>query len=789
MVNIDYELTPITGEAVRKPITTNDLVVPCGICRQPGTDEALWLTITNGKWQLYVTTAGYESIQAADNSVTFLVDVFASASGNLRTDLCAGYIQRIDGVLYANISGMVDAATDIRYSRIMKDTSVAGDGSGPWVLHGTLPTDGLTGGTLPGVNSRWYGGCEIAVEGSTWATIGPRYNTSATASLQGIGTAYSTDGGVTWSAGLGPGAYTSNPALFNSRQIVEWGGVWYISMRGNTSSTPQHWTSTDLITWSNIGTLGITPASNGSYSFAVADPLRVWHIWSVGSPSHRFRHSEDDPITSGSTWTQTDDFSDVEPGATAPSPILVDLNPDGTEHYWVAAARGRVRSIGISLSEPVVPEAPTQVPITECGTFGEVVLPVQDGVIYEFTQGDGFQGPWTVIATPEPGTEFAEGAATEWSGHVGFYFECRPSVCQADWRVDVMDLATGVRQQFVTPLSLDFDQLLNEVGNASATLPVRSVTMAQVWPHKTAIAFARINGPGASPSFPKGEFIGIVETAVASSAGTVALGLKSVESYLAHRLIHGDTTFTAEAQTDIAADLVNLASSNGIQLTGVAVASAITRDREYLDEDRKVILEAILQLTEVIDGPDYELVHTLSGGVWSTEMIFSDYLGNTTPVPVHVRRGVSAYDLSVDAGEHANRVIGVGDDPTLEFDADESGTSIYPLFETSISWSDVSVLTTLQEHAEGAVANSLHPLATPSITLAGLDIAPLLGLGDTIMLTMDHGAILYQGLARLVGKSWSSNTDSPTMITLTLVPLDNTEDSILQAIAGPVPCC
>ncbi|MCR1784586.1 sigma-70 family RNA polymerase sigma factor [Nocardioides carbamazepini] len=72
----------------------------------------------------------------------------------------------------------------------------------------------------------------------------------------------------------------------------------------------------------------------------------------------------------------------------------------------------------------VAPVAPTAYPVADCETAGRLVLPVTEGVRYELTEGDGRTGPWTVIASPEPGYRFASDAPTRFGGDLGQLAPC-----------------------------------------------------------------------------------------------------------------------------------------------------------------------------------------------------------------------------------------------------------------------------------------------------------------------------------------------------------------------------
>ncbi len=361
--------------------------------------------------------------------------------------------------------------------------------------------------------------------------------------------------------------------------------------------------------------------------------------------------------------------------------------------------------------------------------------------------------------------------------------------CSTEWRIEALDLVTGARKRILKPVSFNFEEVLNEVGNASVTLNVNDVRMNDVWPHTTKIAFLRIAGPDATPSSPVCEFVGLVETVSAESGGTMTLGLKSIEEYLAHRYIRLQLGPMTLSQTFIGKMLVDGAMTGslfglpGIPLSGDYASSTVMRERTYLVEDRKTVLEAIRELTEIADGPDYVLTHSPDGS--SSTMTFYDEAGGSAVL--NAKRGIISYSLDVSADNHANRIVALGDNNigTVE----SSIPAGHPAWERVENYSEVALLPELVEHAQGSLANDKSPAATPQVTVAGLDLIAPLGLGDTVHLTMGNGALQYKGTSRLVGISWSSDEGSPTTATLTFTPGTAGVDSVLNAPVTRSGCC
>lgn len=362
--------------------------------------------------------------------------------------------------------------------------------------------------------------------------------------------------------------------------------------------------------------------------------------------------------------------------------------------------------------------------------------------------------------------------------------------CASDWRLEIIDLATGVRVRYLDFLSFDFEDALNQVGTATVVAPVDKVTARDVWPHLRAVVFTRVNGPGASKSAPVAEYIGMVETMSATSDGTVTLGLQSIEYYLQYRIIVNDTSYPAGSdQCDIGAALVNLAVSGGIPLTGASPdVSAYTRERNYAAADDKRILEAVAELTQVSDGPDYRRDFSYSGGAWSTVLTFLDTVG-TNAGSLNGKRGLSVYGVDVDGTQHVNWERGRGE--SMSSTQDTLTGSIYPRFDKGIQWSDVTDQDTLDENVLGDLVNNFDPIAIPNVTIARLSIAASLNIGDTVPLDINRGALRYKGDARIASKSWSRPASgAPTTCTLSFVPPSNAGSAILNAPASSrTGCC
>lgn len=360
--------------------------------------------------------------------------------------------------------------------------------------------------------------------------------------------------------------------------------------------------------------------------------------------------------------------------------------------------------------------------------------------------------------------------------------------CGNDWRFEAVDLRSGIVIDVLHPQSADFETLLNDPGQGSLRLATRDVAVRSIWPHLTCVYCLRISGGAASPANPVAEFAGLIEEISADNNGATNVGMKGIEQYLNHRMMREKATFQQMNQNLIGAALVQLAADEGIQLTASGDPSFAManghglRDRTYESWDRKFIGEAIKQLTEVIEGPDWITTHTRTAGVWSSHMTFMDIAGVVRELTLRSDIESHEYGLQVDANDHATLVdaLGEGEEQDMLTALAKDNTGVYPRFDASPAWKDVSVLNTLQEHADGYLEEHREPIAIPSVEISGFDIDPTtIELGDTIGIKTNYGAVSYNGQARIIGRSWKIDAESLTKRGFELVPITRASEAVL----------
>jgi hypothetical protein len=366
-----------------------------------------------------------------------------------------------------------------------------------------------------------------------------------------------------------------------------------------------------------------------------------------------------------------------------------------------------------------------------------------------------------------------------------------PSACGCEScvvRFEACDLRTGIIRAVLFPASAAWQTTLNQPGQGNVVLPTDATLVRNIWPHLTSI-YVTVGGAPV--------WAGIVEEFLAESSengGTTTVQMKEITYYLSRRHHDQTLTFNQASQNVIGASLVNNAQTNGIPLTGVAAPTQFYRDRTYEAWEHGELMERIQQLTEVVDGPDYEVVHIREDGRWRTQMIFRDEVGEQLDLTVTSDNNASDYSLSVSADTHATHVHGIGageEEDQLEV-VREDTANIYPRFDAAPAWKDVTNPNTLAENTGGYLEMNREPVAVPAATIPGChDIGPdEVLVGDTINANVSQGAVTFRGRVRVADISWRYTNNSEMTRELGMVPVGRASDTVLnQEPSDPCPDC
>lgn len=175
-------------------------------------------------------------------------------------------------------------------------------------------------------------------------------------------------------------------------------------------------------------------------------------------------------------------------------------------------------------------------------------------------------------------------------------------------------------------------------------------------------------------------------------------------------------TFNQVDQGEIMWQLINDAQnqSNGdYNITKGSVPASKDRDRTY-DRDKN-IKEAIIQMSEVIDGPDFEVtwdkvfnVYHPKQGRRKNEIL--RYPGNVDNVRFS-RNGLEMHNRIVARG------AGFGEDALRATATDTPGQQKYFVREDIIDFNDISRSSTLQDHADEELEAQVKFFDVPEFTL------------------------------------------------------------------------
>jgi hypothetical protein len=400
--------------------------------------------------------------------------------------------------------------------------------------------------------------------------------------------------------------------------------------------------------------------------------------------------------------------------------------------------------------------------------------------------------------------------------------------CAPNWRIELTNLFSGAVTHAVTPVSFEFETAFLEPGRGSITFNRRGtspvldasyVSATDVMPGETGIFFSRVAGGNATPAAPVNMFGGYVETVQGNSDGTVTLGIAEMQKYLDFRMIRSDLVFTGLSQTFLGRDLVMYARGENINggsvdpspslpiplIAGLG-ASAFTRDRTYLGEDRQVIGELIRQLCGVINGPVYQMFHYRTGPLpgltdkWYSEMGFFDTVAQDSPAKFITWDHLTDFTLNLDANGLANQVDAFGDpneDGTPRIATANSPFADVPRFDAAPSFQGVTDLISLGQNAFGYQQDHMFAALDLQLNFTGLEYGtadpPTLNIDDFLPGVMvnvdvdspfwrfDGGPDLPGGSNPRIGRvSVSAPQEGPEQVTVQVI-VDDFPGNMLSA--------
>lgn len=328
-----------------------------------------------------------------------------------------------------------------------------------------------------------------------------------------------------------------------------------------------------------------------------------------------------------------------------------------------------------------------------------------------------------------------------------------------------MDLLTGTRIAELPLSGLSYSKTLSGAGEASGTLylpPPNSVAnraLAADW--NNAVDECRrqlvIERDGVVV------WSGIVWASPYNDADqTRAIKCGEDWSYFRKRFISSNFTYTATKQMDIAESLITWVQGWAPSNLGITVVKNLasgysdkTRDRSYARNELKSIADAIEDLSKVSNGFEFGLDSSWSstGTLNKTLNLHYPRRGRSYLETGHVfqlGRNIVSFTWPSDgtrtsniswalgAGEGSSQVIGVAVD-SAQLQTIISGGPGYPALESTVSYQDVSVQSTIDLYAQAALQYTSTPVTLPELTVRA-DSDPSLGsyiCGDACRVIID----------------------------------------------------
>lgn len=288
---------------------------------------------------------------------------------------------------------------------------------------------------------------------------------------------------------------------------------------------------------------------------------------------------------------------------------------------------------------------------------------------------------------------------------------------------------------------------------------------------------------------------GIVWDLEPSSDGNLVVAAEGFLSYFAQRLITADAAFVGVDQFTIARSLVDTAQAKpggNIRVTTEAATCGVPRDRTYLGYELKPVLEALQQLCAVDNGFDMsiDVFRDPTTSALSQRLALwyphrgrdAADTGVALSFPGNIRSyrwGRTAHDMATDMYS-----IGQGDGESRPLSATAQTVALinagWPVLDAATSYTDVSVQSTLDDHARADAARRAGPRVTPTITLRA-DDPPIAeyAVGDHVRVRIDdpchpppasNGAMGLDTSGRIVRRQVTIPDSGLPTVELTLNP-------------------
>jgi hypothetical protein len=374
--------------------------------------------------------------------------------------------------------------------------------------------------------------------------------------------------------------------------------------------------------------------------------------------------------------------------------------------------------------------------------------------------------------------------------------------CGLTWRYEATDIRTGRVKAVLQPIKIQWEEYLSKPGQGTLEISTRQYKMQQIFAHTTGLYVSIVhNHPneitGVNEVTRECVFGGYIESHGTTTPQTTTVGIVTIDQYLFERALADADSGLAYAVADrdqnlIGAQLVSAAHWNGLPLTASWDESDYKRDRNWQPWELKNLGDAVEELVNELNGPDYEVLHYYTEGVgWNSVMHFADHIGVDRGVKLRSDFEGVAYQNQTDGKDHATRTYGVGqgeEAAQLLSVAYDSGASDigYPEFHQVVAWKDVADQSTLDSFTRGNVVNHRDPVSSPGMTIAGypddehptIPSASRMRNGDRVYVDIQNGLNTFQGFARILSQQWIIEPEKPLLRTPAFLPEVRSGESV-----------
>lgn len=204
-----------------------------------------------------------------------------------------------------------------------------------------------------------------------------------------------------------------------------------------------------------------------------------------------------------------------------------------------------------------------------------------------------------------------------------------------------------------------------------------------------------------------------VQAAAGGDDMTIEVRASGWLELFAKRYTDSSEVYSSTDAGAIAWDLINdTQTSSTFGITQGTIQTSTSRDRTY---EYKNIKDAIIQLSEVINGFDFEFTY---------DKIFNVYYprqGSSVPIEFEYGRNCFSISLPIDGTFICNQAIvrgqGLGTQQLVQTRNNAASQTTYKLRQKILDYPDVKENATLQQHGDSELGINAIPTFTPQIVL------------------------------------------------------------------------